>query len=121
MLAISEVGCRVKAAAGPEAMYRVLALNRPLRRSLQCICPLPLPAVPFCIPHSGGGWSGEQLEMPWNAACTAVPLFTFRRSPRGDGAFKSCFPGDPGWGGTDGGAAGDGKGTLSFFPAAGHF
>ena len=56
--------------------------------------------------------------MPPEQRC---PCSLSRWSPSGDGALESYFAGDPGWGGTDGGDAGDGKGALSFFAAAGHF
>lgn len=53
VLGVSEVGCRAKAAAGPEAMPRVVALDpsflqSPVHRGL-----LPLPAAPLCLPQSG--------------------------------------------------------------------
>lgn len=57
----------MKAAAGPEGnaqdpCSRLFPQTEPPMH----FSPLPLPAVPYCIPHSGG-WHGEQLEMPWNA------------------------------------------------------
>lgn len=82
--------------------------------------PLPLPAVPLCIPHSEGvegGTAGYALE----SCLSSCGLVHFQGSPSGDGALETHFPGDLGWSGTHGWDAGCGKGTMSFFTAAGHF
>lgn len=53
VLGVSEVGCRAKAAAGPEAMPRVVALDPSFLQSPVHHGPLPLPAAPLCLPQSG--------------------------------------------------------------------
>ena len=121
MLGVSEVGCRLKAAAGPEAMHRVLALDRSLRRSLQCFSVHCLCQLSLTASHTVEGGMGTSWKCPRMPPEQRCPCSLSRWSPSGDGALESYFPGEPGWGGIDGGDVGDGKGALSFFPAAGHF
>lgn len=62
-LGISEVGCRVKAAAGPQMMPRSwlwpLPYTEPQCISVHCLCQLSL-----CASHTV---EGEQLDIPCNA------------------------------------------------------